>query len=409
MKKAARKMISVLLMTLMGLVTGMAGVSYAQAVKEIKIGVPHPLTGWMAEGGINSLRGFKLGVKDINESGGIKALGGAKIVVVEADTGSADPAMAASVTRRLIAEDKVIALAGCYFSNMTLQASTEAERSKIPIISHSYVDKLSERGYKYYFQLPPKASQFGVKTMEYISDVLKEANKKVTKVALVGSNDAAYKMQQDAVAKKVIEAGLKIVVNELYPMSITDASPIVSKVKESGAEIIIGGGNAISDVILILRNLRAVGIMVPLFSTGGGALLDRGFGDGLGAAADGVLGLGAWSWDLPYPGVDKVAKSYEKEYNEPFMPQESGEMYIAAWVLKEAIEKAGKPDPTAIRNVLATYDSSTGPAAMMPGSGIKFDANGWNERSFPVMIEWKDNKPRTVWPKKVQAMKPFIK
>jgi ABC-type branched-subunit amino acid transport system substrate-binding protein len=51
LKKAARKMISVLLTTLMGLVTGMTGVSYAQAAKEIKIGVPHPLTGWMAEGG----------------------------------------------------------------------------------------------------------------------------------------------------------------------------------------------------------------------------------------------------------------------------------------------------------------------------------------------------------------------
>ena len=409
MRRAEKKMLSVLLMALMALVLGMTGVSYAQAVKEIKIGAPHPLTGAMAETGINSVKGFKLGVKHINEAGGIKALGGAKIVVVEADTGSTDPSLAASVARRMITEDKVMAMAGCYSSNMSLQASTEGERYKIPMISQSFVDKLTERGYKYFFQLPPKSSHFGNKTIEYTFDVLKLAGKKITKVAVVGSNDAASKMQQETVAKKVKEMGLNVVVDELYPLGITDASPIVTKIRDSKAEIMIGGGIALSDVILIIRNMRAIGIHIPIFSTGGGAILDRGFGDGLGPAADGGFALGAWSWDLPYPGIAKVAQSYEKEYNEPFMPQESGEMYIAAWILKDAIEKAGKPDPTAIRDVLATYDSTTGPASMMTGGGVKFDANGWNEKVFPVMIEWKDNKPHTVWPQKLRAMDPFFK
>jgi hypothetical protein len=45
----------------------------------------------------------------------------------------------------------------------------------------------------------------------------------------------------------------------------------------------------------------------------------------------------------------------------------------------------------------------------MTGGGVKFDKTGWNEKVFPVMVEWKDNKPRAVWPQKVQAMKPFLK
>jgi branched-chain amino acid transport system substrate-binding protein len=402
-------MISVLTMALMVLALGMAGVSYAQAVKEIKIGAPHPITGSMAEVGINSVRGLKLGVKHVNEAGGIKALGGAKMTVIEGDTGSTDPSMAASVARRLITENKVVAMAGCYASNMTLQASTEGERYKVPMISQSFVDKLTERGYKYYFQLPPKSSHFGNKTIEYTFDALKAAGKKVTKVACVASNDAASKLQEETVAKRVKEMGLEVVVYELYPLGITDASPIVAKIRDSKADIMIGGGIAISDVILIIRNMRALGINIPIFSTGGGAILDRGFGDGLGKAADGVLALAAWSWDLPYPGVDKVAKSYEKEYNEPFMPQEAGEMYIAAWVLKDAIEKAGKPDPVAIRDALAAYNSSTGVAGMMTGGGVKFDATGWNEKVFPVMVEWKDNIPHTVWPQKLRAMELFFK
>jgi len=402
-------MISVLTMALMVLTLWMAGGSYAQAAKEIKIGAFHPLTGSMAEVGINSARGFKLGVKQINEAGGIKAIGGAKIVVVEGDTGSTDPAMAASVARRLITEDKVVAMAGCYASNMTLQASTEGERYKIPIISQSFVDKLTERGYKYYFQLPPKSSHFGSKTIEYAFAVMKGAGKKITKVAVVSSNDAATKMQHESAIKAVKEMGLDVVVAELFPLGITDASPIVTKIRNAQAEIMIIGAIAISDLVLITRTMRATGINIPIVSTGGGAALDRGFGDGLGPAADGVFALAAWSWDMPYPGMAKVTQSYEKEYNEPFMPQEAGEMYIASQILKDAIEKAGKPDSTAIRNALAVYDSSTGAAGMMTGGRVKFDKNGWNEKVFPVMVEWKDNKPRCVWPQKVRGMEPFFK
>lgn len=403
------RIIPVVLTGIMLLVLGMMGASHAQAAEKIRVGLENPMTGAMAEVGINSARGFELGVKDINKAGGIKAFGGAKLEIVEGDTGSTDPGMAASVARRLIVNGKVIALAGCYASNMTLQASTVAERNKIPMISQSFVDKLTERGYKYYFQLPPKSSMFGNATMNYAFSVLKHAGKKVTRVAVVSSNDAATKKQGETAVAWVKAHGLDLVAHVSYPVGLTDASPIISKIENSKAQVLIQGGIAISDVILIIRNMRAIGINIPVFSTGGGAVLDRGFGDGLGSAANGVFALAAWNWDLPYPGVKKVVESYDKEYHENFMPQEAGEMYIAAWVLKYAMEEAGKPDPTAIRNALATFNSSEGAAGMMTGGRVEFDKQGWNEKVFPVMVEWKDNKPHTVWPRKVAVMEPFFK
>ena len=95
MKKG--RIISVGVTVLMVLFLGMAGVSSAQGAKEFKVGSVHPLTGSMAEVGTNSTRGFKLGFKHINEAGGVKAFGGVKLVVVDGDTGSTDPGMAASV------------------------------------------------------------------------------------------------------------------------------------------------------------------------------------------------------------------------------------------------------------------------------------------------------------------------
>ena len=61
------------------------------AGKVFKIGAAMPLTGAYAEQGINSLHGVELAVSQINTAGGVKALGGATLEVVSADTSTTDP------------------------------------------------------------------------------------------------------------------------------------------------------------------------------------------------------------------------------------------------------------------------------------------------------------------------------
>src|SRR5208282_5090802 len=68
---------------------------------EIVIGAPIALTGGFGEGGQRVVEGLQVAVREINEQGGIKALGGAKLKLVTADSSSNDPTQASSVTRRL--------------------------------------------------------------------------------------------------------------------------------------------------------------------------------------------------------------------------------------------------------------------------------------------------------------------
>lgn len=384
------------------------GDQQTKAVPEVKIGMPYPLTGVVAEQGNNSVRGIKLAMKEINDAGGIKALGGAKLVPVEGDTGSSDPAMAASVTRRLVTNDKVVALLGCYASNMTMQASTEAEKGQVPMLSESFTDQLSERGYKYYFQLPAKNSQFGQKTVDYVFMVLEKEGIKVNSVALASSNDAAVKGQSDAVKKEVESRNCKVSLDEHWPPgSLTDATALVTKIKNANPDVIIGGSLGAGDLAVFLRTLRASGIKAPFFNTAGGQFVEPSFGESMKQYADGSFGLAAWNHTLPYKGLEDMVKKFTAAYG-VWPSQEAGEAYIMTYILKDAIEKAGKADPKAIRDALAGYQSNTGPAAWMTGGGVKFGPTGCNEMAVPVMIEWKDNQPHAVWPPELQSMQPFF-
>src|SRR4051812_40515603 len=127
-------------------------------VQEVLIGAPNSLTGGFGEGGRQVIVGLQIGAEQINKAGGIKALGGARLRVLSADTTSDDPAQAASVTRRMIAQDKACVLVGAHTSTMTLTAQIEAERAEVPLITTSYADAIVQRGYKFTFKIPPQAS-----------------------------------------------------------------------------------------------------------------------------------------------------------------------------------------------------------------------------------------------------------
>ena len=83
------------------------------------------------------------------------------------------------------------------------------------------------------------------------------------------------------------------------------------------------------------------------------------------------------------------------------MPEQAGEHYAMVWLLKEAIERAGSPDPENVRAALATQEFGHSMDGMMQPGKIKFDKSGWNFHTFPTMIQWQNNTVRTVFPEEV--------
>jgi len=371
----------------------------------VKIGLPHPLTGAWSDGGQNAVNGAMLAIEDINEAGGLEGLDGAMLEGVEADTGSTDPGQAATVTRQLIERDEVSALVGSYVSGFTTTASTEAEKAGVPMISQSYSDELSDRGYQYFFQLPPTASALGSTVVPYVQEAYAAVGIDIKRVAVLASNDASIQGQGEAAIQQSQDAGLEVVYDNFYPQDLSDATVMVQATLDAEPDAIFLGGPT-GAAVAIIQAIRSLGFDGPIVGLGGGGILTPQFGELLGDDVNGILSQAAWNWDLPFEGLEDVAAEYSERFDSTFMPQEAGESYVAVWVLAEAMNSAGSADAEAIAEVLRSTEFDSGHAAQMPGGTVKFDDIGLNEKVFPIMIQWQEGTTRTVWPQDVQVVEP---
>src|ERR1700704_6403836 len=129
----------------------------APAADDVKIALVAPLSGrWARQGQLKKM-GADMAIEEINGQGGIKALGGAKIVLREADAGDSVE-KAVSAAQRVLTRDKIAAGIGSWLSSFTLGVTEVAERVQVPWLTLSYADNITERGFKYTFQTSPVSS-----------------------------------------------------------------------------------------------------------------------------------------------------------------------------------------------------------------------------------------------------------
>jgi branched-chain amino acid transport system substrate-binding protein len=376
----------------------------AECGATIQVGAPLPLSGPFTDFGTNSLQGMQLAAEEINAAGGIASLGGAEIEIVPGDTSSVDPAQAGSATTKLI-EDGAVALVGAWSSAVTNSVSTVAEEARIPILTQSWADTLSERGYEYYFQPPPKSSEIGGAATDYMTGAAESVGVEFAKVAGVGPNDVANTQQITTALDAFAAAGATAVEPTFYAVGITDASPIVNRLADQDADLILLSGSP-ADASLIVKALRDRGIDTPIMGFGGAFVVPT-FADVMGDGVEGLFAVSAWNWDLPLDGVEASAKTYESEHGE-FMPMEAGESWVDVYLLAQAMEESASCDPEDIASALRDIDATSGAASAMPGGRVKFDADGTNPSAIPVLIQWQDGSPRTVWPEDYQAAEPIF-
>jgi branched-chain amino acid transport system substrate-binding protein len=296
---------------------------------------------------------------------------------------------------------------GAHASSMTISVQTEAERLKVPLVTTSYADLIVQRGFTYTFKLPPLASEFSRAGIDYMKEIAQASGKPLKKVAMFYGSDAASKATGTAFLPLLEKSGLEIVAKGTFQSGMTDATPILTQVKSSQPDLVYIYGY-VSDLILTIRGLRSIGMNIPVVSSGG-PVTTKAIVESLGKTANGLFGTVMWNGDLNYPGVKEFTKAYLAKYSdERFVIAEAGEGYVCGWLIKEAMERAGSAEPTKIRDALAKMEISQGPAAMMPPGKVAFGPNGLSKYTFPIMIEWINEEPRTVWPVNVQTLKPLF-
>jgi len=139
---------------------GAFNIGTAAAADTVNIGGLYPVTGSFAQIGQGCVNAAKLAVQMVNDAGGIKSLGGAKLNLIVSDVQS-DPTVTRTETDRLISSYKPAAIHGAFASALTLIASEVAERAKVPLLTGSSSDQLNKDRH---FTFTPfsRASQFAL-------------------------------------------------------------------------------------------------------------------------------------------------------------------------------------------------------------------------------------------------------
>ncbi|OKO83284.1 ABC transporter substrate-binding protein [Bradyrhizobium sp. NAS80.1] len=364
----------------------------AQA-KPVNIGVIMPLSGANAQFGINSRNGIELVADEINAAGGIRSLGGAKINLIVADSTST-PTTAGTVAQRMISQNEVTAILGAFASSLTIAISEVTERRDIPLLTMSFADQITGRGYKNIFQVVAKASALGKAQLDYTVAIAQAAGTKIDKIAIMYEDTAYGTAQAEGLRAAAKAANIQLVMDDAYPLGITDTTPLINKLRASGAQAVFPV-SYLNDSLLLIRTMRQQRITIPAIGGAAGYVIPD-FEKGLGEFAEGVLSIAPANYDLDTSLTDRFRKRFGY-----FMVHEALEHAVALDVLVQAIEKAKSAKAEDVTLALRGAKFTGGWTNAMTGGAVQFDNTGLNVASIPVMVQWRKKELVTVWPKDV--------
>jgi branched-chain amino acid transport system substrate-binding protein len=364
----------------------------------VNIGVIQPLSGANAQFGINCRNGIELVADAINAAGGIKALGGAKINLIVSDATS-NPTTASTVAQHLITQNELTAVLGAFVSSLTLAISEVTAREDIPFLTESFADEITGRGLESVFKVTAKASVIGQAQVNYTLAIADAAGRKIRKIAIMYEDTAYGVAQSRGLRRAARDANIEVAMDEPYTLGITDATPLIDKLRASGAEAAFPV-SYFNDSLFIVRTMRQQRITVPVIGGAAGYIIPD-FEKGLGEFAEGVFSISPTNYDLAPALTDTFRRRFGF-----FMVHEAIESAATLDVLVQAIERAKSAKPKAVIEALRGVRFEGGWTKAMPGGAVQFDQTGLNTLSLPIMVQWRNRDLVTVWPKAVATAPP---
>ncbi|MGL4441622.1 MAG: ABC transporter substrate-binding protein [Bosea sp. (in: a-proteobacteria)] len=333
--------------------------------QDVKIPNIIELTGAGATVGQNWRNGSTLAVEEINARGGVL---GRKLVLEFVDTGT-DPSKARAGVQRAL-DDKPMALFGPIYSgsvNATMKMTAEAEVAQI---IGGEAANLTAQGSKYIFRTSFGQNVSMPKIANYIRDDVKAKS-----IAVVYQNNDFGKGGRNAIIPELEKRGIKVVADVSSEPGQADFAPDVIKVKGANADAVFVYLNE-EESARFLIEAKKQGLNKPLI--GETTLLGQKVIDLAKDAAEGVKGHVGLSVDAPVPAIQAFGKKFEERFK--YASDHNGvKGYIAPYMLKAAVEKAGKWDAKAIAAAMhgLTITPAKEPGILMEAT---WDATGEIDR-----------------------------
>ncbi len=362
------------------------------AMAAVKLGSTIPLTGRYAGLGAQVKAGYDLALDDINGRGGIKIGGGnAQLALTVLD----DESDANKTVSRLeaLASQGVVTYLGGAGSDLHAAASAVAEKNKIPYCGVAFaLHSVHEHGLKYLFSPFPKSPDIGSETFRFLNGTI-PADRRPRRVAIFQERTDFGRELGAIWTARSRENGYEVVLQADYTPLSRDYSDIILRAKSAGVDAVLSLPTP-PDGLTLIRQMKELDFNPKVIMMIRASDLVS-WQQALGKDGDDVLMMPGWHHDVQFPGVQELNAKHQQRFGRP-ADVLVGPAYACVQIVANAIERAGKLDPTAIRDAMAATNMQTvvGPVRFRPdGTGMV----------RTVIVQWQSGKQELVWPKDLGA------
>jgi branched-chain amino acid transport system substrate-binding protein len=341
----------------------------------IKIGEINPLTGRFAKQGQALHEGILYAIEEVNKKGGIN---GRNITLITRDDES-KPEIAIAKAEELAIREKVVAVVGGYVDSLVGPISEVCDKNKVPYIAPASLQReLTLKNRTYFFRVSSLDAY-----VESMTGVVVDIFKAKKVAILYSSTPGSTQLAEEQ--KAVLESkGVEVVVYEMGTSGASDFSPLLTKVKDKQAEVVLSDF-FLGDHMIMVRQLKELNINIKAYVGAFGVEYAE-FITNLGNTSEYIYGTTVWEADITWPGTENETLSYIAGYKAMFGKEPdplSMHGYSAARAVIAAIENAIKKSKPLtgenIRDELREIDIIT------PMQRVKFDSKG-DPLYYPRML-----------------------
>jgi branched-chain amino acid transport system substrate-binding protein len=380
-------------------IVGFPAVLRAQPAS-VKIGLIHPVTGFIAFSGTQCRAGAQMAIDDINAAGGIKSLGGAKLEAMLGDSQGKPDIGAAEVTKMV--EAGVNGIVAGYASSISLATSQEAAKSNTPhVVDVGVSDEIVKRGLANTFRFSPgygTIAQFAVDNLDTIN---KNAGSPAKTAMIIHEESLFGTGTANLLSKALPEKGIEVIDVIKHANPTRDFTNIVLQIKSKNPDLVIPA-NYYNEYVLLARTMRQQKVQPKgIYSVLGGAASSYKFVKEFPEAAEQIMDCNHWFDPTSDIALKRKAAA---EAAGLFYTYEVFLAYNAVAFMADAIERAGSVEKDA---VIAAMASSTWDKHGMPYGPTKM-VNGQNEGAQPVNTQVLKGVIEVIYPKQFASAEPVF-
>ena len=385
--------------------TAVAGLLHAPAVLRaqgaaVKIGVLHPVSGALSYSGQQGRLGATMAIDDVNASGGIKALGGAKFDPMLGDAQSTPDGGNAEVEKMNAAA--VCAVVGGYASAICLSASQTAARYELPyVVDVGVVDSIVTRGLKNTFRFGPGFGVIAKTALDNLMTINNQVGKPAKTVMIVHEDSAFGAGLAKLLNAQLPDRGFQVLETISHPTPTREFDNVALKIKAQNPDLVIPA-NYYNEYVLLARTMQQQRVRPKgIYSVLGGAASSYKFVKEFPEAAQYIMDCNHW-FDPKNPKALDLKKRVEDKGQ--FYTYEVYMNYSCILLLADAIERAASTDRAKITEALA---SSTFSSHVMPYGPTKF-VDGQNQGAAPVNTQVLGKDIQVILPAQFASAKPVF-